>query len=122
MRGIPSGSNHDPVADFWLLVFIIISLVLVYGLHRLTNGFIFAYSKAKVNKNLIAFLRYVHALGALIPAFILTNNYLVKIKSFRILFEQNGIWIGVFVMIIFTLLLIMLGIILTLLLKNKIVK
>ena len=122
MRGIPFGNDSDPAASFWLIVFLIISAILVYVLNKLTNGFIFAYSRTKINKNLVAFLRHVHAFGALIPAFILPNNYLVRIKSFRILFEQSGMWIAVFVAIIFTILLIILGILLTLVFKNRAVK
>lgn len=117
MRGIPGG-DVDPVADFWLVVFIVTSGVILFVIHKLTNGFIFAYSKSKVNKNLLQLLRYVHFVGAAIPAFFLPNNYLIEFKTFEILFKQNGIWIGISITVIFITLMILIGILLTLLLKR----
>lgn len=118
MRGIPGG-DVDPVADFWLVVFIVTSGVILFVIHKLTDGYIFAYSKAKVNKNLIEFLKYFHFISTLILAFFLPNNYLIRFKFFQILIKQDDIWIGISVVVLFIILMVLVGILLTLLLKRK---
>jgi len=109
--------HHDPIVDFWLCAFLIGAAGISYAANKLTNGFAFAYRKADISVGLKSALSSVHFLSATIVAFILPNNYLFKFKTFHLLYKYNALGIPISVMIALFVLLILIGCLITFIVK-----
>src|SRR6478735_9793250 len=90
------------------LLFIAI-LLFVLGLAYLTRKFTLRYLFCSVHPLVQIILMGLHGLTPLITAIALPNNYLCDVEFFRSLYEKNGIWIPVSMILLFMLIFMIIG-------------